>query len=262
MLPPVLERLPIEAVTLLLRARRHLPEPRAEPAAAREPRVHRREDARGGRRPRGRLRRRRRPLLLRRRHGRVRPRRLRDRAARRVDPRRRSRGGKVIYDVRASWAVPETIERPAARRSSTASATRSSSTACARRTRSSAARCRRTTTSATSRRPTRASCRSCSCSSWSRREGQKLSEILAPFRERYFLTGEINTPVADVRAEAAGAEGALRRRPRLAPRRHLGRLRRLALQRAAVEHRAAAAAQPRGALGGADGARSATRCSR
>ena len=30
---------------LLLRARRHLPEPRAEPAAAREPRVHRREDA-------------------------------------------------------------------------------------------------------------------------------------------------------------------------------------------------------------------------
>ena len=26
----------------------------------------------------------------------------------------------------------------------------------------------------------------------------KLSEILAPFRERYFITGEINTPVADV----------------------------------------------------------------
>jgi phosphomannomutase len=30
------------------------------------------------------------------------------------------------------------------------------------------------------------------------KEGRKLSEILAPFRERYFLTGEINTPVADV----------------------------------------------------------------
>src|ERR687895_186463 len=27
---------------------------------------------------------------------------------------------------------------------------------------------------------------------------RKLSEILAPFRERYFLTGELNTPVADV----------------------------------------------------------------
>jgi phosphomannomutase len=30
------------------------------------------------------------------------------------------------------------------------------------------------------------------------RKGAKLSEILAPFRQKYFLTGEINTPVADV----------------------------------------------------------------
>jgi phosphomannomutase len=30
------------------------------------------------------------------------------------------------------------------------------------------------------------------------RRGQKLSQILAPFRERFFLTGEINTPVDDV----------------------------------------------------------------
>ncbi len=30
------------------------------------------------------------------------------------------------------------------------------------------------------------------------RRGQKLSEILAPYRERFFLTGELNTPVADV----------------------------------------------------------------
>jgi phosphomannomutase len=29
----------------------------------------------------------------------------------------------------------------------------------------------------------------------------KLSEVLAPFRERYFITGEINTPVADVPAK-------------------------------------------------------------
>jgi phosphomannomutase len=29
-------------------------------------------------------------------------------------------------------------------------------------------------------------------------KGRKLSEILAPLRERYFITGEINTPVADV----------------------------------------------------------------
>ncbi|MCZ7587528.1 MAG: phosphomannomutase/phosphoglucomutase [Gaiella sp.] len=33
------------------------------------------------------------------------------------------------------------------------------------------------------------------------RSGRKLSELLAPFRERYFLTGEINTPVADVEAK-------------------------------------------------------------
>ncbi|HVH50970.1 MAG TPA: phosphomannomutase/phosphoglucomutase [Gaiellaceae bacterium] len=30
------------------------------------------------------------------------------------------------------------------------------------------------------------------------KRGQKLSEILAPYRSRYFITGEINTPVADV----------------------------------------------------------------
>ena len=30
------------------------------------------------------------------------------------------------------------------------------------------------------------------------KRGQKLSEILRPYRERYFLTGELNTPVADV----------------------------------------------------------------
>jgi phosphomannomutase len=30
------------------------------------------------------------------------------------------------------------------------------------------------------------------------KRGRKLSEILAPFRERYFITGELNTPVADV----------------------------------------------------------------
>jgi phosphomannomutase len=30
------------------------------------------------------------------------------------------------------------------------------------------------------------------------RKGQKLSEILRPYRERYFITGELNTPVPDV----------------------------------------------------------------
>ncbi len=30
------------------------------------------------------------------------------------------------------------------------------------------------------------------------KKGKRLSEILRPFRERYFITGELNTPVADV----------------------------------------------------------------
>jgi phosphomannomutase len=33
------------------------------------------------------------------------------------------------------------------------------------------------------------------------KRGKKLSELLAPYRERYFLTGELNTPVADVEAK-------------------------------------------------------------
>ncbi len=68
---------------VLLRAGRELPEPRAEPAAAGESRVHHAEDAGGERRLRRRVRRGRGPLLLRGRHGRVRPRRLRDRPLRR-----------------------------------------------------------------------------------------------------------------------------------------------------------------------------------
>ena len=54
--------------------------------------------------------------------------------------------------------------------------------------------------------------------------GAKLSELLRPYRERYFITGEINTPVADVAAKLAeleerfGPEG-----DGLAPRRPLGR---------------------------------------
>jgi phosphomannomutase len=36
--------------------------------------------------------------------------------------------------------------------------------------------------------------------------GAKLSELLRPFRERYFITGELNTPVADVPATLADLE--------------------------------------------------------
>jgi phosphomannomutase len=30
------------------------------------------------------------------------------------------------------------------------------------------------------------------------KKGRKLSEVLEPFRSRYFITGELNTPVSDV----------------------------------------------------------------
>jgi phosphomannomutase len=47
------------------------------------------------------------------------------------------------------------------------------------------------------------------------KKGRKLSEILRPYRERYFITGELNTPVADVAdtlervRERFGAEGSV-----------------------------------------------------
>ena len=84
---PAARRVPDRADRDLLGARRQLPRPRAEPAAAREPRVHHRAGPLRGRRPRHRLGRRRRPLLLHRRRGRVRRRRLPDRAARRAGAR-------------------------------------------------------------------------------------------------------------------------------------------------------------------------------
>ena len=79
---------------------------------------------------------------------------------------RRSRAAKVIYDVRASWAVPETIERAggdAARQPRRPRVHQAPHAQGGRRLRRRGLR--RTTTSATSRRPTRASSRSCSCSS-------------------------------------------------------------------------------------------------
>ena len=83
----------------------------------------------------------------------------------------------------------------------------------------------------------------------------KLSELLRPFRERYCITGEINTPVADVPAKLAELEERFGPEGKVS---HLDGLSvdggGLAVQRQALEHRAPAAAQPRGALAGADGA--------
>src|SRR5206468_6676640 len=107
-------------------------------------------------------------------------------------------GAKVIHDVRASWAVPETIERaggvPLVNRVGHAFIKHRM------------------------RKENAAFAGEVSAHYYFRdfyqadsgvvpfllmlelvsRKGQKLSEILRPYRERYFLTGEINTPVSDV----------------------------------------------------------------
>ncbi len=164
-------------------------------------------------------------------------------------------GAKVIYDVRASWAVPETIERAGG----VALVNRVGHAFIKQRMRAEGAAFggevsghyyfRDFSQADSGVVPFLLMLERIS------KGGAKLSELLRPYRERYFITGELNTPVADVDDEAARARGALRRRGRgLAPGRRLGGRRGLALQRAPVEHRAAAPAQPRGALARGDGA--------
>jgi phosphomannomutase len=110
-------------------------------------------------------------------------------------------GGNVIYDVRASWAVPETIERAGGK----GFVNRVGHAYIKHRMREvdavfagevSAHYYFRDFSQADSGVvPFLLMLELVS------RRGQKLSEILAPFRDRYFITGEINTPVADVDAK-------------------------------------------------------------
>ena len=88
------------------------------------------------------------------------------------------------------------------------------------------------------------------------KKGQSLAELLAPLKAKYFISGEINTKVASMDVVQAKLDG-LRERYADgtvdAPRWRVGRVPRLALQRAAVEHRAAAAPEPGGDDAGTDG---------
>jgi phosphomannomutase len=112
----------------------------------------------------------------------------------------REHGGKVIYDVRASWAVPEAITNAGG----TPLVNRVGHAFIKQRMREedavfggevSAHYYFRDFSQADSGTvPFLLMCELVS------RRG-KLSEVLAPFRERYFITGEINTPVADVPAK-------------------------------------------------------------
>ena len=107
-------------------------------------------------------------------------------------------GGKVIYDVRASWAVPRAIEDAGG----TPLVNRVGHAFIKHRMREEDALFagevsahyyfRDFTQADTGVVPFLVMLELLS------RAGRPLSELLAPFRERYFITGEINTPVADV----------------------------------------------------------------
>ena len=107
-------------------------------------------------------------------------------------------GAKIIYDVRASWAVPDTIERdggiPLVNRVGHAfikQRMREEDAAFAGEV-SGHYYFRDFTQADSGVVPFLLMLELVS------RKGQKLSEALRPFRERYFITGELNTPVADV----------------------------------------------------------------
>jgi phosphomannomutase len=122
-------------------------------------------------------------------------------------------GAKILYDVRASWAVPETIENAGG----TALVNRVGHAFFKHRMRQEGAvfggevsghyYFRDFSQADSGVIPFLLMLELIS------KRGQNLSEILAPYRGRYFITGELNTPVADVALklqelkERFGAEG-------------------------------------------------------
>jgi phosphomannomutase len=115
-------------------------------------------------------------------------------------------GATVIYDVRASWAVPETIERAGG----TPVVNRVGHAFIKERMREVGAAFagevsghyyfREFSQADTGVVPFLVMLERIS------KGGTKLSELLRPFRERYFITGELNTPVADVPSKLAELE--------------------------------------------------------
>ena len=80
------------------------------------------------------------------------------------------------------------------------------------------------------------------------KKGKSLHELLAPLREKYFISGEINTKLAHMDHVGPKLDAIAKKYAdgkQYTSRRALGRICRLALQRAAVEHRAAAPPEPR-----------------
>ena len=106
-------------------------------------------------------------------------------------------GAAILYDVRASRAVPDSSSARGGVAHATVSATPSSRPACATRARSSAARSPATTTSTTSTTPTPGRSRRCSCSRSSPSRASGSASCSSPTARRYFISGEINSEVAD-----------------------------------------------------------------
>ena len=89
------------------------------------------------------------------------------------------------------------------------------------------------------------------------RKGQTLHELLAPLREKYFISGEINTKMPDMRVVQEKIDALCARYSggqAVRDGRRVGRVSGLALQRQGVEHRAADPPEPRGDAPGDDGA--------
>jgi phosphomannomutase len=112
-------------------------------------------------------------------------------------------GAKIIYDVRASWAVPETIRRGGGE----PLVNRVGHAFIKHRMRAEHAAFGG---EVSGHYYFRDFCQADSgvipfllMLELASRKGQKLSEILRPLNERYFITGELNTPVPDVEAKLA-----------------------------------------------------------
>ena len=175
---------------------------------------------------------------------------------------RKEPGATILYDVRASRAVRDVVERAGGTRRGEPRGPRLLQDAHARRpARPSAARCRATTTSATSTAPTRARCPALLILELLSVEGKTHERAARAAALALLHLGRDQLRGRGPGGQDEGDRRALLRRRGRPARRRLGRLRRLALQRAALQHRAAAAAQPRVArLAPSTWRRSATRC--
>ncbi len=202
MVGPILERLGLDLVEMYFDARRRVPRPRAEPAAAGEPAV-RSSTGCSARAPTSGS------------PGTATPTAASSSttAASSVDGDfltallaravlAKKPGATILYDVRASRAVPDTGRGRGRHRARQPGRPRLLQAGDARaRAPPSAARSPATTTSATSGARTRARSRRCWCSSCSGSRAGRCRSWSASSASRYFISGEINSEVADQEAK-------------------------------------------------------------